>query len=187
MGHVADFRHCMIILTTNLGATSHRTSGLGFAPSGDVFTDSQILRAIGQTFRPEFQNRLDKVIVFRPLTRDLMRRILKKELNQVLQRRGLKYRDWAVEWEASAQDFLLEKGFSAEMGARPLKRAIDQYLIAPLAATIVERRFPEGDQFVFVRSDGRAIQAEFVDPDSDAPSARSPARPRQPSRRRSRR
>jgi ATP-dependent Clp protease ATP-binding subunit ClpC len=51
------------------------------------------------------------------------------------------------------------------MGARPLKRAIDQYLIAPLAATIVERRFPEGDQFVFVRSDGRAIQAEFVDPD----------------------
>jgi ATP-dependent Clp protease ATP-binding subunit ClpC len=54
------------------------------------------------------------------------------------------------------------------MGARPLKRAIDQYVIAPLAATIVERRFPEGDQFVFVKSDGRAIQAEFVDPDADA-------------------
>jgi ATP-dependent Clp protease ATP-binding subunit ClpC len=168
MGHVADFRHCMIILTTNLGATSHRTSGLGFAPGGDAFTDSQIMRAIGQTFRPEFQNRLDKVIVFRPLTRDLMREILKKELAHVLERRGLKYREWAVEWEASAQDFLLEKGFSAEMGARPLKRAIDQYLIAPLAATIVEQRFPEGDQFVFIRSDGRGIQAEFVDPDSGA-------------------
>ena len=169
MGHVADFRHCMIILTTNLGATSHRTSGLGFAPAADAFSSDQIMRAIGQTFRPEFQNRLDKVIVFRPLNRDLMREILKKELARVLERRGLKYRDWAVEWEASAQDFLLEKGFSAEMGARPLKRAIDQYLIAPLAATIVERRFPEGDQFVFVRSDGRAIQAEFVDPDGDAP------------------
>src|SRR5581483_132759 len=183
MGHVADFRHCIIILTTNLGATSHRTSGLGFAPTADTFTDSQVLRAIGQTFRPEFQNRLDKVIVFRPLTRDLMREILKKELNRVLERRGLKYREWAVEWEASAQDFLLEKGFSAEMGARPLKRAIDQYLIAPLAATIVEQRFPEGDQFVFIRSDGRAIQAEFVDPDSDAGSTApeagaSPAEPR---------
>src|SRR6185503_15832344 len=175
LGHVADFRHCIIILTTNLGATSHRTAGLGFAPSGDVFTDDQIMRAIGQTFRPEFQNRLDKVIVFRPLTRDLMRLILKKELNHVLERRGLKYREWAVEWEASAQDFLLEKGFTPEMGARPLKRAVDQYLIAPLAATIVERRFPEGDQFVFVRSDGRAIQAEFVDPDGDAPA--SPASP----------
>ena len=53
------------------------------------------------------------------------------------------------------------------MGARPLKRAIDQYVIAPLAAAIVERRFPEGDQFVFVKSDGTAIQAEFVDPDGD--------------------
>ena len=113
--------------------------------------------------------------MFRPLTRDLMREILKKELNRVLERRGLKDREWAVEWEASAQDFLLEKGFSPEMGARPLKRAIDQYLIAPLAATIVERRFPEGDQFVFVRSDGRAIQAEFVDPDSGAAGNPSPA------------
>jgi ATP-dependent Clp protease ATP-binding subunit ClpC len=175
MGHVADFRHCIIILTTNLGATSHRTSGLGFAPTADAFTDGQIMRAIGQTFRPEFQNRLDKVIVFRPLTRDLMREILKKELNRVLERRGLKYREWAVEWEASAQDFLLEKGFSAEMGARPLKRAIDQYLIAPLAATIVERRFPEGDQFVFIRSDGRAIQVEFVDPNSGAAGNPLPA------------
>jgi len=169
-GHVADFRHCMIILTTNLGATAHRSSGLGFAPASESFSSHHVMRAIGQTFRPEFQNRLDKVIVFHPLTRDLMREILKKELNRVLERRGLKYRDWAVEWEASALDFLLEKGFSAEMGARPLKRAIDQYLIAPLAATIVERRFPEGDQFVFIRSDGRAIQAEFVDPNRDAPA-----------------
>src|SRR5262245_11210171 len=128
------------------------------------------MRAIGQTFRPEFQNRLDKVIVFRPLTRDLMREILKKELGRVLDRRGLKHREWAVEWEESAQEFLLEKGFSPEMGARPLRRAIDQDVVAPLAATIVEQRFPEGDQFVFVRSDGRAIQAEFVDPDGDTPT-----------------
>jgi len=167
MGHTADFRHCMIILTTNLGAASHQNSGLGFAPAAASFSGDQVMRAIGQTFRPEFQNRLDKVIVFRPLNRDLMREILKKELGRVLERRGLKNREWAVEWEASAQEFLLEKGFSAEMGARPLKRAIDQYVIAPLAETIVEQRFPEGDQFVFVRSDGRAIQAEFVDPDSD--------------------
>jgi ATP-dependent Clp protease ATP-binding subunit ClpC len=89
-------------------------------------------------------------------------------LSQILERRGLKDRTWAVEWEASALEFLLAKGFSSEMGARPLKRAIDQHVIAPLAATIVERRFPEGDQFVFFRSDGRGIQTEFVDPDVDA-------------------
>ncbi|HEY3643044.1 MAG TPA: AAA family ATPase [Xanthobacteraceae bacterium] len=175
LGQVADFRHCLIILTTNLGATSHQSSGLGFAPATDAFTSDQVLRAISQTYRPEFQNRLDRVIVFRPLTRDLMRVILHKELSRVLERRGLKDRAWAVEWEASALEFLLERGFSPEMGARPLKRAIEQFVIAPLAATIVERRFPEGDQFVFFRSDGRAIQAEFVDPDSDArPAAALP-------------
>ena len=175
LGQVADFRHCLIILTTNLGATSHQSAGLGFAPAPDAFTSEQVLRAISQTYRPEFQNRLDRVIVFRPLTRDLMRIILHKELSSVLERRGLKDRAWAVEWEASALEFLLERGFSPEMGARPLKRAIEQYVIAPLAATIVERRFPEGDQFVFFRSDGRAIQAEFVDPDSDARPAAAPA------------
>ena len=171
LGHVADFRHSLIILTTNLGATAHRNGGLGFAPSEDAYSGDNVMRAIGQTFRPEFQNRLDKVIVFHPLTRDLMRGILSKELNRVLERRGLKDRAWAVEWEASAQDFLIDKGFSPEMGARPLKRAIEQYVMAPLAATIVEKRFPEGDQFVFIRSDGRAIQAEFVDPEGERPAS----------------
>ncbi len=174
IGQVADFRHCLIILTTNLGATTHQSAGLGFAPVPDAFTSEQVLRAIAQTYRPEFQNRLDRVIVFRPLTRELMRVILRKELSRVLERRGLKDRQWAIEWEASALEFLLERGFSPEMGARPLKRAIEQYVIAPLAATIVERRFPEGDQFVFFRSDGRAIQAEFVDPDLDPNDAGAP-------------
>jgi ATP-dependent Clp protease ATP-binding subunit ClpC len=167
LGQVADFRHCIIILTSNLGATSHRGARLGFSPGDESYSGDQVLRVVAQTFRPEFQNRLDKVIVFRPLSRDLMRGILKKELARVLERRGFKDREWAVEWEATALEFLLEKGFSPEMGARPLKRAIDQFVIAPLAATIVEQRFPEGDQFVFVRSDGHAIQAEFVDPDLD--------------------
>src|SRR5690606_24883981 len=119
LGQVADFRHCIIILTTNLGATAHRNSGLGFAPAGEDFASDQILHAVGQTFRPEFQNRIDKIIVFHPLTRDLMRGILKKELAQLLERRGFKDREWAVEWEASALEFLLEKGFTPEMGARP--------------------------------------------------------------------
>jgi len=96
-----------------------------------------------------------------------MRSILKKELARIFERRGLKDRQWAVEWEASALEFLLDKGFSPELGARPLKRAIEQHVVAPLAAAIVERRLPEGDQFVFVRSDGHAIQGEFVDPDND--------------------
>ncbi len=173
-GQTADFRHTLIILTSNLGATSHQGSGVGFAPKADAFSQAQVMRAVAQSFRPEFVNRLDKVIVFRPLTRDRMRSILRKELARVLERRGLKDREWAVEWESSALEFLLEKGFTADMGARPLKRAIDQHLLAPLAATLVERRFPVGDQFLFVRSDGESIQVEFVDPDAEEGAAAPP-------------
>jgi ATP-dependent Clp protease ATP-binding subunit ClpC len=132
---------------------------------------------VGRTFRPEFVNRIDRIVVFKPLSRELMYRILRKELAGVLDRRGLKHRDWAVEWEPSALDFLIDKGFSAQMGARPLKRAIDQHLLAPLAATLVEHRFPQGDQFLFVRSGGAALEVEFVDPyaepgaEPDAPAA----------------
>jgi ATP-dependent Clp protease ATP-binding subunit ClpC len=96
-----------------------------------------------------------------------MRGILHRELAGIQARRGLRERAWAVEWEASAIEFLLDRGFSPEMGARPLKRAIDQLLLAPLAATLVEHRFPEGDQFLFVRSDGKKIEVEFVDPDAE--------------------
>ncbi len=175
-GRVADFRHSIIILTSNLGATAHRGSGLGFRPDLDAFTEEQVMRTIAQTFRPEFVNRLDKVIVFQPLARDLMRGILHKELARIEERRGLRERAWAVEWESSAIEFLLDRGFSPEMGARPLKRAIDQLLLAPLAATLVEHRFPKGDQFLFVRSNGQAIEVEFVDPDAE-PAGATPEEP----------
>jgi ATP-dependent Clp protease ATP-binding subunit ClpC len=166
-GNVADFRYCIIVLTSNLGATQHRAASLGFNPAAGEFSEQQILRVIGDTFRPEFVNRLDRMVVFRPLSRIVMREILKKELRNVLQRRGFRNREWAVEWEESALEFLLDKGFTPDMGARPLRRAIEQHLLAPIAMTIVEHRFPQGDQFLFVRSDGAAIQVEFVDPDAE--------------------
>jgi ATP-dependent Clp protease ATP-binding subunit ClpC len=83
-----------------------------------------------------------------------------------------------VEWDESALDLLLRTGFSAQLGARPLKRAVEQRLLAPLAAAIVSRSFPEGDQFLFVTARGDRIDVRFVDPDADAdeeePSAPSP-------------
>jgi ATP-dependent Clp protease ATP-binding subunit ClpC len=176
-GSTADFRQCIIILTSNLGATGHQGSTLGFLPDTGSFTPEQIMRSVNQAFRPEFVNRLDRVLVFRPLSRDLMRGILRKELRNVLQRRGLRDREWAVEWESSAQEFLLDKGFSAQLGARPLRRAVDDYVLAPLAAVMVEHRAPEGDQFLFVRSDGRGIQVEFVDPDDTGAPAGVGAEP----------
>lgn len=169
-GNLADFRHSIIILTTNVGATEHQGASLGFTRSRGDFGEEQVTRAVSRTFRPEFVNRLDRVIVFRPLSKSVMRDILKKELRGVLQRRGLRNRDWAVEWEESAIDFLLEKGFTQDMGARPLRRAIDRYVLAPLAARIVEHRAPEGDQFLFVRAGAQALEVEFVDPDAAEPA-----------------
>jgi hypothetical protein len=89
----------------------------------------------------------------------------------VLERCGLRRRSWAVEWEASAIEFLLDSGFSPEMGARPLKRAIDQYLLAPLAATLVETARRKVNNFCSCAGNGRATEVEFVDPDADPPPA----------------
>lgn len=123
------------------------------------------MSAVEQAFRKEFINRLDRVVVFRPLTRDLMRKILEKELNAALQRRGLRHRPWAVEWDEAAIDFLLRKGFTPDLGARPLKRAIDRYLLSPLALTIVKHQIPAGDQFLFITRNKNGLDVEFVDPD----------------------
>ncbi len=167
-GHTVDFRHTIVIMTSNVGSTIKEDSGPGFVAQGMTLSADKVRKAIDQSFRPEFINRIDRIIVFRALTRADMRQIVAKELARVLERRGLRNREWAVEWEPSALEFLLDKGFSPTLGARPLKRAIDQHLLSPLAATLVEHRFPEGDQFLFVRSDGRALQVEFVDPDASA-------------------
>lgn len=168
LGNVADFRHSIIILTSNLGAAEHKSGSLGFVNAQGIFTPAQVLRTVGATFRPEFVNRIDRVVVFRPLSRTVMRDILRKELREIMQRRGFRHRDWAVEWEESALEFLLQKGFTPDMGARPLRRAIDEYVLAPIAMTIVENRFPEGDQFLFVRAAHDALEVEFVDPDAPA-------------------
>ena len=109
--------------------------------------------------------------------------LLEKELNEVLDRRGFRMRPWAVEWDEGAIDFLIEKGFSAEYGARPLKRAVERHLLTRIATAIVERQFPEGDQFLFITArDETGLDVAFVDPDAaggpelvpaEAPAGRS--------------
>jgi len=163
-GNVADFRHSIIILTSNLGATIHPGMSIGFSDSSKSFSFAGVEKAVMKTFRREFINRLDRVVIFRPLSRNVMREILSKELKDALLRRGLRTREWAIEFEDSAIEFLLEKGFTEDLGARPLKRAIERYLLSPISITIVEHKFPQGDQFLYVRSDGEIIHVEFIDP-----------------------
>jgi ATP-dependent Clp protease ATP-binding subunit ClpC len=166
-GNTADFRHCVVIMTSNLGATLPSGVGIGFSQEQGGFASASVERAVTRAFRREFINRIDRVVVFRPLGRNVMRELLRKELNDVLRRRGLRTRAWAVEWDESAIEFLLQRGFTPDLGARPLKRAIERYLLAPLSMTIVNHQFPEGDQFLFVRShDTERLDVAFIDPDA---------------------
>ena len=180
-GNTADFRHSIIIMTSNLGAAIPHGSRLGFSGDQKGFSETSVNRAVQAAFRPEFLNRIDRVVIFRPLSRSVVREILLKELNNVLSRRGFRNKDWAVEWEESALDFLLDKGFTEDLGARPLKRAIERYLLSPLAITIVQNKFPEGDQFLFVRSAGKALEVEFIDPDADESVATGKEAPKESS------
>ncbi len=166
LGRTVDFRHTVIIMTSNIGSSLRTGPRLGFAREQDAFAAGSVERAVQQAFRPEFLNRLDRIVVFSPLERDIMRSLLEKELRALLDRRGFRMQPWAVEWDESAIDLLIEKGFSADLGARPLKRAIEQYLLAPLSLTIAERNFPEGEQFLLVGAEnGSRIRVRFVDPD----------------------
>src|SRR5690606_5098874 len=116
-GNTADFRHSIIILTSNVGSTLARGAGPGFTNSAGGYSRSAVEKALADTFRREFINRLDRVVLFRPLDRAAMRGILHKELARALERRGLRNRDWAVEWEPSAIEFLLDRGFTPDLGA----------------------------------------------------------------------
>jgi ATP-dependent Clp protease ATP-binding subunit ClpC len=167
-GRVVDFRRSVIVLTSNVGAPLARGPGVGFEPPEQSFSSAGVERAVRTSFRPELFNRLDRIVVFRPFERSAMRALLDKELADALARRGLRGRPWAVEMDDSAYSFLIEKGFSPELGARPLKRALERYLLAPLAAVIVEQAVPDGDQFLLITAGGDdRIEVAFVDPDAE--------------------
>lgn len=170
-GQPADFRNAIIILTSNLGAAEARRAGLGFQGTGaeaPAFRAEDVHLTLQRTFRPEFINRLDRVVVFRPLDRSTMGEILRNELTGVLARRGLRNRPWVVDWAPEALEFLLDRGFSAELGARPLRRAIDEHLLTPLAAAIVGCETPAGEQYlrITVAAAGDRLAVEFIDPDA---------------------
>jgi ATP-dependent Clp protease ATP-binding subunit ClpC len=169
-GRVADFRRCVFVLTSNVGSSIATGRGLGFAPSREPFRPEKVEDALRNSFRPELLNRIDRVVVFRPFERAQMRALLDKELAAVLARRGVRGRPWAMEVDEGAYEFLIRQGFSPEFGARPLRRAVERHLLAPLAAAIVEGRVPEGDQFLLVSAPrGDRIEVAFVNPDAEPP------------------
>jgi ATP-dependent Clp protease ATP-binding subunit ClpC len=162
-GSTVDFRQTIVIVTSNLGSAIPAARGTGFGEgAGGGFSEDRVLRAVRSALRPELVNRFDRVVVFRPLPRDVMRRIVHHEIEAVLGRRGIAHRDWAVEVDEGAVDFLLDRGFTVDLGARPLRRAVERYLLAPLAEAIVTHEAPRGEQFLFVTAGDRRLDVQFV-------------------------
>ena len=139
-GRKVDFRNCLVIMTSNIGADMVRKAGgLGFMPTKEEHTyadmKSRLLEEAKRVFKPEFLNRLDDVIVFRTLTKADMANIVHIEVTKIKTR--LKVKDVEIHLSDAATEFLIEKGYDPQFGARPLRRAVEKYLQDPLAEEIL--------------------------------------------------
>ena len=142
-----DFRNTIIIMTSNVGAELIRkTTQLGFKSQKEELTyqdmKEKLLEEVKHTFKPEFLNRIDDIIVFRPLVKEDLERIVEIEIGFLAAR--LKDQNVTLEVTQEAKDFLIEKGFDPVFGARPLKRTIQRFLEDPLSSEIISKRFKEG-------------------------------------------
>lgn len=153
LGRRVDFRNTIIIMTSNIGARDLKDfgSGIGFATQNkqenmDEIMKSTIQNALKKAFSPEFMNRLDDVIVFNSLQREDIHKIIDLTLGKLFVR--LDALGYAVELTEKAKDFIADKGYDPQYGARPLNRAIQKYLEDLVAEEILKGELSEGDVIV---------------------------------------
>ncbi|MFO1514278.1 MAG: ATP-dependent Clp protease ATP-binding subunit [Verrucomicrobiota bacterium] len=148
VGRVVNFRNTIILMTSNVGSdTIKKQSSMGFSPITDESSyekmREKILDEAKKTFRPEFLNRLDDVIVFRTMTKPDLIQILDLEIAKVTGR--LKNKNIELTLDEKAKDFLVGKGYDPQYGARPMRRAVERYLEDPLAEEILRGNLHEGE------------------------------------------
>lgn len=163
-GHKVDFRNAIIIMTSNIGAEMiKRETSLGFVVPRDEEADAErnyeemrktLLEEVKRTFRPEFVNRVDSVIVFRTLSREEICQIVELELDKV--RARLTEYDIELDVTEAARDLLVEEGYSEEYGARPLRRVIRSRIEDALSEAILTGEFKDGDT-VLVDAEGDEV------------------------------
>ncbi len=160
LGRKIDFRNTIIIMTSNIGARQLKDfgQGVGFGTAAkksqeDSHQKSVIENALKKAFAPEFLNRIDDVIVFNPLEREHIHQIIDIELAKLYNR--IKDIGYDLNLSDKAKDYIAEKGFDKQYGARPLKRAIQKYIEDVLAEEIVNSKLEEGDS-IFMDYDGKS-------------------------------
>jgi ATP-dependent Clp protease ATP-binding subunit ClpC len=153
VGRTIDFKNTILIMTTNIGAEQITgKAGFGFGKKDEQTTYEKMKEVLKQvmegTFRPEFLNRVDDIIVFRSLNRPDMKNIIDIELGKVIKR--LKEKNLALILTEESKELLIEKGYSPEFGARPLRRAIEHLLEDPLSEELLKGAF-QGKDTITVR------------------------------------
>ena len=148
LGRIVNFRNTIILMTSNVGSdTIKKQSSLGFSPISDESTyermREKILEESKRVFRPEFLNRLDDAVVFRSFTKQDLIQILSLEVTKVLDR--LRKKNLRLELDEQAKEFLVEKGYDPQYGARPMRRAVEKYFEDPLAEEILKGVLHEGE------------------------------------------
>jgi ATP-dependent Clp protease ATP-binding subunit ClpC len=164
-GHKVDFRNALIVMTTNVGADMiKRQTSLGFTPKMDETAEEQsayedmrkkLMESLRRVFRPEFINRLDSVIVFRALTRENLQQIVALEVQKVTTR--LAEHNVELKTTSEALDLLASMGYDPDMGARPLRRVIQQKVEDPLSDALLSGSFHDGDAILVEVKDDEIV------------------------------
>jgi len=148
-GRTVNFRNTVIIMTSNIGAEMIQKHGsIGFKQLKDdnAYKDikSRLMEEVRKVFKPEFLNRIDDIVIFNPLQKNEINKIVDIELEQIYKR--LAQQNLELEVTRKAKDFLVQNGFDAHFGARPLKRTIQKFLMNPLSLKILAGEFKSGDK-----------------------------------------
>lgn len=165
-GRTADFTQTMVIMTSNLGSDSASLSqkNVGFLDdSGRASTDERrqlfldhVIGAVKKHFKPEFVNRIDEMVVFNPITRASLEKILSLLLREIEEQ--LAERNLRLEITQETREFLMDRGFDENYGARELRRCIDSVIRKPLAKVLLKESFLPGETIAAVLSEGREVQ-----------------------------
>lgn len=182
-GRTVDFKNTVIIMTSNIGAkTITDSKKLGFTPAEDNFDRNQetirenVMDELKRSFRPEFLNRIDDIIVFKQLDREDIKQIASRLCDSVV--KSLKELGITLSVEDSAIDVLVEKGFDVTYGARPLKRAIQSLIEDKMAEKMLEKTFSDGDEVVARGEDGKIVFAKKgEDPVAETTEPKAEAEP----------
>jgi ATP-dependent Clp protease ATP-binding subunit ClpA len=167
-GKKVDFRNVVLIMTTNAGAADAQRQTIGF---GRGRADGESDEAIKRIFTPEFRNRLDAVVAFKPLTQEIIRQVVQKFVLQL--EAQLADRNVTIETSDEAADWLAKNGFDELYGARPLARVIQEHIKKPLADDILFGKLAKGGHVKVVLKDGK-IAFEF---EVDRATPRAPSAP----------